>query len=351
MFVGITLSRKVSTPLCAVLVCLSALTAAAAPKKSDNAAKAGKPDCAGTDMLSEFQTKDPELFNSVRQAADATENANAVLWKISKPGVTPSYLLGTIHLTDTRVTKLSDTARSALKNSSILALEVADLSPTAMARSIASAAKLAIYTDGSSLKAKLSPENYAIVERKLKSAGMPVQTARVFRPWVVTMLMATSDCERKRAKSGVKILDMQLAELAKKNNIPVIGLETIEGQLQALAASQPDQQLDMLRAALAYADRSDDLVETLIQLYINRDLGATWPFQLALAKKAGVPPTAFDGMHKHLLVLRNRKMRDAAFPHIEKGGAFVGVGALHLSGPDGLVALFKKAGFQVTPVE
>jgi uncharacterized protein YbaP (TraB family) len=39
-----------------------------------------------------------------------------------------------------------------------------------------------------------------------------------------------------------------------------------------------------------------------------------------------------------------------AGPILDAGNAFVAVGALHLPGPEGLVALLRKAGYTVTRV-
>ncbi len=317
--------------------------------KTDNTS--GSASCGGKDMMAEFAVTDPQHFQNIEHVTSQSKNADAIFWKISKPGLTPSYLFGTVHLTDPRVSQLSPVIRSALKGASILALEVADLSPTAMARALSGAVEIALYTDGDGLKEKLSPEDFSKVERKLKSSGMPVKMAKVFRPWVVTMLLASSDCERRRASSGKSVLDMQLADIAKKNDIPVLGLETLSSQLQSLASVSNEDQVAMLKAGLAYVDRTNDLVETLIQLYLKRKLGATWPFQIALAEKAGVPASAFDSFRTFLIVQRNHQMRNKAVPLIEKGNAFIAVGALHLSGKDGLVALLRKAGFDVAAIE
>jgi uncharacterized protein YbaP (TraB family) len=44
-------------------------------------------------------------------------------------------------------------------------------------------------------------------------------------------------------------------------------------------------------------------------------------------------------------------MRDAAEPLLQDGSAFIAVGALHLVGPTGLVALLRERGYTVTAVE
>ena len=51
------------------------------------------------------------------------------------------------------------------------------------------------------------------------------------------------------------------------------------------------------------------------------------------------------------MATRNLGMRESAVAHLSEGGAFIAVGALHLPGRHGLVALLREAGYTVTPVE
>lgn len=308
-------------------------------------------DCRGTDMMEEFRQSDPDLAAEVEAAGREVPNAEAILWRIEKDARQPSYLFGTVHLADARITNLSKNTEQALRSSSTVALEIADLSPSAMSEAIIGAAKLAIYQDGNSLKSLLSSVEFKKVQDTLQRNGMPPLTANVFRPWVVSMLLASSDCERRKVKNGAKVLDMKISDLAKKNGATVVGLETLESQLRAMASIPEDDQLTILKAGLAFADRSDDLVETLLHFYLNRQLGSSWQFQLALAKKAGFEAETFSAFNTNLIVNRNYEMRKAAIPLLEKGGAFIAVGALHLPGKTGLVELLRKAGYTVTAVE
>ena len=184
-----------------------------------------------------------------------------------------------------------------------------------------------------------------------EKAGIPGDVAKLLKPWLVSTLLAISDCERRQIEAGLPVVDMRLAEEAKEKGIPVIGLETIELQLAALAGVPDDEQLQMLKVGLKYADRTSDMLETLLQLYLKRQMGAAMPFQIALAEKSGFTAAAFNGFQKALLVDRNAKMAKKAAPLLDKGEAFVAVGALHLPGKTGLVALLREAGYTVTPVE
>jgi uncharacterized protein YbaP (TraB family) len=307
--------------------------------------------CRGIDMLAETQATDPETYAKIMAQAAATENADALLWKIERPGRAASYLFGTVHLTDERITKLSPAVEQAIGGSKTIALEVSDISEKATAAIIAQSAPLVMFTDGRRLDGLLSQPEYEAVKKVISRSGMPSDLAALFKPWIVTMIMSVSDCERTSVQKGERVLDMKLAELGKSRGMQVVGLETIPEQLEALASVPEKQQLDMLRASLKFADRTNDLMETLVQLYLTRKISAALPFQIAIAKQVGIGDDAFAGFQEKLLIDRNAKMRTTAEPLLADGGVFIAVGALHLPGKQGLVALLREAGYTVTPIE
>lgn len=307
--------------------------------------------CYGVDMLAEMSQRAPETYKAVMDEARAFPNGEAVLWKIDKPGVAPSYLLGTMHLSDPRIATLSPAVTDAIAQSTSVTLEVADLSSEAAGEAMTKAGKLLVYTDGTKLSALLSPEEFKQVQQVVTKSGMPDSASAAMKPWLVSMLMATSDCERKQVNSGAKVLDLLIAAEAERRGIKVGGLEKIEDQLTAMASIPDDQQVAMLKVGLKYMDRSNDMMETLVQMYLKRQISAAMPFQIALAAEHGTPASAFDGFKHSLLVLRNERMLNAALPLLDHGKAFIGVGALHLSGATGLVALLRERGYTVTAIE
>ncbi len=328
---------------------LTGLAVITGPAQAAPPAQGGQ--CGGKDMLAEIARAEPEVHQRITEEAKATSNTEALLWRVEKEGRPPSYLFGTIHLTDKRVATFSPKVKAALGEAKAVALEVADLSPTAMAGAMMQAPKLVMFTDGRRLDGMLTPEEFEKVKATLATSGMPVEVAPLFRPWIVYMILSVSSCERKKVESGDSVLDMRVAETARARGIPIVGLETVEEQLNAMASVPDDQQIQMLKATLKFADRSDDLMETVVQFYLNRNMGAAWPFQILLARKAGIDPAPLAVFQEKLIVTRNTRMRDGVLPLIDKGGAFVAVGALHLPGDHGLVKLVRDAGYTVTPVE
>jgi uncharacterized protein YbaP (TraB family) len=316
-------------------------------------AAAQLPTCRGKNVLDELKSSDPAAHARILAQAAATENATAILWRVERGGKPPSHLFGTMHLTDERIANVSPAVNAALGGARRLLLEVNadDLSASGFMKAFASARPLLTFTDGRRLEQVLGPTDYNKTIGILERAGLPAQVAGAFRPWVASMMLALSDCERRRTTQGEAPLDLRLAREAQALGIGVGGLETLEQQFRAMASVPEGDQVALLRAGLAMYDRIDDMLETTVQLYLKRQLGAVWPLQLVLAEKVGVAAKAFDSTEASLIVERNLRMRDKAVEALGEGGVMIAVGALHLPGKQGLVALLRGAGYTVTAVE
>lgn len=307
--------------------------------------------CVGTDMYAGAEKSDPALFETVSAAAKTVENTEAIFWKVEKAGVPPSHLFGTIHITDPRVTQLPPKAKAALESAKVVALEFVGGEEAATKSVLEGAGDLLIYKDGKTLDAQLTPDEFGQVKKLIEKSGLPGDVATLIRPWFISMLLSLSECERKKIETGAKALDTIIEADAKARGAALVGLETPDSQLKALTSVPEAQQVLMLKAGLKYADRTNDTLETLIQMYLKRNIGAAMPFNIALAAKHSIPASAFDDFVRILVTERNAKMRDGAIPLIEKGDAFIAVGALHLPGSNGLVKLLRDKGYTVTAAE
>ena len=317
-------------------------------------AQAQAPACTGKNVLDELRENDQAAHARVVTAAESTENANAILWKIEKDGASPSHLFGTMHLTDDRINTLSPAVRNALADSRRLVLELEDLSPAGFLNVLTGNPQmvaLMMYTDGRRLDQLLGPEDFRKVAEVLSRSGIPPTIGGMFRPWVATLLLSVSACEQRRMAAGLLPLDARLAKDVEGRGVKPEGLETLELQFRALASVPEPDQLEMLKSSIRFYDRVDDMLETMVQLYLERQLGAIWPLQIVLAEKVGVGAKAFEAAEQSLLVTRNLGMRDKALELLAEGNAFIAVGGLHLPGRQGLVALFREAGYTVTAVE
>ena len=165
------------------------------------------------------------------------------------------------------------------------------------------------------------------------------------------MVAGTSECERQRLKAGKLSLDGEIARLAENRGVGSFGLESAEMQLGALAELSDADQVSLLKASMATYDRADDRNETMVQLYLKRDVGAMWPLHVELSTAAGADPKALEAYRQNVFESRNIRMRDRTMMHLSYGGVFIAVGAMHLPGEKGLVELLKDAGYTLTAVE
>lgn len=338
----LALTRSLKT---ALFVCATALLSPL------SAALAEPPVCKGENLLNKMKTEQPQDYARIEAEGRKFENASNLLWKLEKPGTPPNFLFGTVHLSEDRINNRSAAVQTALDNTDRIALEIADLSPTRLASAIGESQHLLVYRDGRSLETQLTPEERQTAGAAIEKLGMPAAALKAIRPWVITMTLAVTDCERQRTQSGLKTLDASLGDYGRVRGIPVIGLETIESQLTAMARIPEPDQIAVLKASLKLLKLNDDVMATMVDLYLSRDIGKILPFQAELWRRAGYSTDIFMSFQRELITVRNASMRDAALPLLAKGGTFIAVGALHLPGRDGLVSLFREAGYDVQPIE
>ncbi len=337
-----------SLAVAAVVAAFMAFVIATGPARAQASAA---PTCTGSNLLKEIEANDPAAFAQIIQDAQATENSEAIFWRVERDGVAPSYLFGTVHVTDARVNDLPEQALQALKRAETLAVEIAGLDGADAASSIMSMGSELIFTDGRKLSDFLSQGEVEQARTLLAGAGMPAGLADMVKPWFVSVLLAAPACEHKRSAAGLATLDSRLEQIAANSGARTIGLETPAEQLKAMASLPLKAQIAWLQANLAMADRIEDSYETLIQLYLERRLAVIWPLTRYLSRDVEDLDLALEGFQKALLEIRNRTMAERALPLLGGGNAFVAVGALHLPGETGLVKLFSEAGYTLSPID
>ena len=306
-------------------------------------------ECRGTDLFPQLQETDPVGFAELADAARSLPHGRGKLFRVSKDGVKPSYLFGTLHISDPRVTALSPGVRRALESADVVALEVTEmkkaikeLGPQALAFKEAKA------DEGSDRL--LTPEQMADLEEAVAAHGLPVSAARSFKPAFLAMLLSDPPCAADPAEKRPD-LDTLVGQLAQKRSIPVVGLESMLEQLQAMFDVAPEVQRDLLLAVLQKRRNGEDAFTTRIVRYVEGDLGSLLALMQREAPLGGLEfgwPRVFV---EQLIDKRNRRMRDRALPLLAKGGAFIAVGALHLPGEQGLARLLEQAGYKVEAVE
>ncbi len=263
----------------------------------------------------------------------ATELTHGNLWRVETSDGKTNHIFATIHLSDPRIRQLQQHVDEALNSSNSFGMEVV-LDRDALT-SMSSAMRL---VNGQSLKMLLQPELFAATALLLGRYGVPVQATERLKPWAAFVTLSLPP-----RQSGVP-LDMMLMIKAQRAGIPVFGLETVDEQIGVFDNLSDADEVDLLRELVCHYNEYQSDIATMTEHYIAEDLDAV--MQMALRYRSPLQDRFLDV----LLWQRNRRMVANMVPHLETGGTFIAVGALHLPGPRGVLDLLSRRGYTIEAI-
>ncbi len=286
-------------------------------------------------------------FGAAAQAP--TTDENALLWEIAgKDLPTSSYLFGTIHIIPAENFLLTDATQRAFDSSPRVAFEIdteAMMSPMGMMGMLS---KMYMNND-TTLKDLLTAEDYQLVNEHFAEMGMPMFIMGRIKPMFLS-IMAGQDMEAGAKGMGMmsegsKSYELELTERAKTQKKPIVGLETAAFQMSLFDSIPYAAQATMLMDAIkGEGDNSADAtMEKMITLYTSQDIVGMQ--DLMHTDQAGL------GDYEELLLLkRNRNWIPVMEKMMAQERVFFAVGAGHLAGEEGVIALLRKEGYTLSPV-
>ena len=210
------------------------------------------PLCHGKDLVVELAKTNDALAATVKAQGDAVANTGANLWRIAREGTAPSYLFGTVHSTDPRITTLPEPARAALAQASTVALEVTGLNVQAVLDLVRNRRDLVAMPPGEGLGRHLGARELALLDRAVREQGTSAAALDQVQPWLIALMLAQPACERARLQSGLEALDVRIEAAGRAQGAEVVGLEQpLEEQIGKLASIPFELQLANLKMTLA----------------------------------------------------------------------------------------------------
>ena len=320
------------------------------------------PSCQGTNLLEQLKTQDAKAYQALIKRENGVPNGKGLLWKVERDGTPASYIYGTMHVSDERLTTLPGPVIDALEEASTVALELDEIADDQkMQQEVIKNIGMIAFMDGRTLETVLSKNQLVRLKHTLNKYNMPYAASRGMKPWFVMLSLALPLCEIERQKAGLKAVDAVIAKTAQKSGARLVGLETVREQFSAFDRMSIDNQKQFLMNSLRMMDMLDDQIETMAQLYLQRRTAALWEFAIYLTKKSAREQgggdlqlqkelAALKKFESELVIKRNKVMARRALPLLKKGKVFIAVGALHLPGQTGLVTLLQNAGYKVSAV-
>ncbi|MEO1776521.1 MAG: TraB/GumN family protein [Pseudomonadota bacterium] len=335
-----TFCNRARRLLLAVLVALAPAAAEAA--------------CGGRDLFAPLETQDPVRYAAILEAASTVPNGQGRLWRITGPDGGVSHLFGTYHDTEAAAL-MSPEARSAFGEAERLVLEISEAELAAMEARMASDPFMSMRSqpiDPALLMAGLDARQRRAMEAALATRGLTVEVAAALQPWLLFAMFGVPACQIEASAQGTPVLDRQLADDAVARGVPVEGLESFTEALSVFSRFDDADTALMLRDAISVVALQEDIRRTLLNLYGRGQIGVIQSFTEDLTRDLlpGDPEEAIErneALLSELLDARNVMWMEKLPPLLAGGGAFVAVGALHLPGEVGMVALLREAGYAV----
>lgn len=263
-------------------------------------------------------------------------SAESLLWQINKGSLKPSYIFGTIHSEDQRVMNLIPVISKHLKNADNVAFEMLMDMPT-MTKS---ANAMFVFGD-QTLDKLVDKDLFAQIVKALKPYQIPSSMVKYLKPWAVVLMLNMPP-----SKTG-DFLDLHLYKLAQQFKLPTYGLEKVDEQLAVFEVMPVKDQVFLLKETFKQLQDIPDLLEKMLKLYLQADLTALLNFSNTAMDTNNV---VIKDLYKRLIDDRNLKMVNRMEKLLDKGNAFIAIGALHLPGKNGILQLLKQRAYIVKAI-
>ncbi len=280
-----------------------------------------------------------------------TAKDTALLWQISGPGIAePSYLFGTIHLIPEEDYFMPAPVMRALNDASEVVFEIDPRTmqdPTV----IMGLMDRLMMSGDTSLEDLLSAEDYATVEGYFNAAGMPFMIFKNMKPAFLSAMVGQdmSAMAAGGGMSGVKSYEFELTRVAEQAGKTIGGLETMEFQLGLFDAIPYQDQARMLLEAVEMdlnAEEGGNQMDAIVDMYKRKAISE-------MATMISTESAGTANFEEMLLTRRNENWAPRIKTMIsrkENTPLLFAVGAGHLAGEKGVIALLRGSGLTVTPV-
>jgi uncharacterized protein YbaP (TraB family) len=271
---------------------------------------------------------------------------NSLLWKISGNGLKePSFLYGTMHTSDARVFKFSSGVMPSFSSAKAFAME---LDPN-KAMNMGLLSKL-MMGKGYSLKKMIPEREYILLDSIVKKEiGFSVSLFDNVAPVFTMTIFEASGLELNDSSIGgnKEVLDMYFYKLARrsagKKKKKIIGIETVDEQLDALNSLSYQEQADLLVKEIRLFEENKSEGVDVVNFYLEQNLDS-----LAANDADAQMPEKF---YKALVTDRNIRMANRIAVFVQEQSTFIAIGALHLPKEEGVISLLRKKGFTVEQIQ
>lgn len=287
------------------------------------------------------------------------EPITPLFYKVTGNSGQQMWLLGTIHVGDSRTTQLPTQIMEAFDGADALAVEFdTEAFSQRLEEDVEFATRvyqLYMYMDGSTTESHISdPELYTYAVKTMKAAGL-------LGPYTMQMKAASwsQDIENfykqwSREMSGDYGVDSRLLELAREQQKKILDIESGMEQVGMLMGFSDDLQELLLAESLSYgAATYGESMHNLFEMWCEGDEAALTEYlnETDTSEMTPEEKVLYEEYVKAMETDRNLNMYMKALGYLESDEVvFYAVGLAHLLAEDGLVNTLREAGYTVEAV-
>ena len=262
--------------------------------------------------------------------------SHVALWEISQGGVARGWIMGTIHALPPGTQWRRPAIDAAMAKADLLVMEIGEpINPEIAGKALA---RLAMTPGLPPPTARLDAAGRAALIAAYGRLNLDDARFRDEESWAVALQISALASQKAGADAQDGVEPQLRAGMEGK---PVAGLETVDSQFAVFdALPAPAQNLLLADVAREATDpRNDDAA--LLALWLKGD-------EIALEREASNDFLADPVLREALLSARNRAWAGQIDAMLHTGAhPFIGVGAAHVAGHDGLPELLRARGWTV----
>ena len=286
-------------------------------------------------VLTTFSASISELPAKTVTTQQSTKNC---LWSIQTQS-NKVFLLGSLHVLKQDSYPLAAAIESAYANSQRIVFETdigAMQDPSMQGKMLA----LGMYPEGQNLFQNLAGNTRQQLKKKLSELGLPPEAFARFKPWFVALTLTTVELQR-LGYNPLYGIDVYFFNKAKNGGKEIGFLEDPKYQIDLLGNMTDKDQKDFLNQTLKDLELVSELAGDLVK---NWKSGNTDELHKLLHKSFKDYPDLND----RLLIQRNLKwVKEVEHAMGKNKNVLFVVGAGHLVGPESVVDLLRKKGYEV----
>lgn len=275
---------------------------------------------------------------------DSGRFTRGVLWKIEKGEEFVGYVFGTIHMNDKSVNEVRQSVMGIFDEMDSFAMESFPSdhywNPYHGSQMIKHDMTL---PKGQTLEQLIGTELYTRVEEALLQVGLNKETIAHFKPWAAMRSFAVPAEDNENL-----IMDYQLLDRAAAQKKELYQVESIEEFLATFYAMPQDVQVKLLEFTVDGYGEMRETINMMLEAYLQEDLLKMYQISTRFIPEKPENERYREMYLKHVVYDRNIVMEHYMRKPMREKNTFIAVGALHLYGDQGVLALIEKDGYQVT---